>query len=500
MKKVLIFLLAALLILPVVSCAKKDGETTGENTTAAVVPDSETEASTVDDRGFIKDDLPDNLNFDTEINVLYWDDYTMTEFFVDEPNGNNIDSAIYSRNLKVEDRLGVSLKYTGTPGSADYMTAYTAKVAADFKSDHFYDIYATYSRTPPALSLSGYLRNLNSIEYFNSEKPWWPKALVTEVEINGKLYFASGDISTNMLWMMIGTFYNRKLYEDRMADELFSETPEELVKQNKWTLERLFKMTGDIYEDMNTDGKKDSGDSYGMIIYTTNIDAFQTAAGITSIIKNPDGHLSVSPDFEGERGTDLCQLVGDFIKKQGVYNENSTKVRDIFFEERAIFCMDRCFIVAGKDNHVNQTKIDFSFGIVPQPKYTEDQEDYGTNLGHPFTMYCVSDTSHDVDASGAVLEALGSESYRLVTPEVFESTMKVRYADGAEVAEMYDTLRRTVSFDIGRLYAGTFGNTTANGFRTNALNSPASYYTNIQRSLSKIKSGIKTIEDYSFGN
>ena len=197
MKKVLIFLLAALLILPVVSCAKKDGETTGENTTAAVVPDSETEASTVDEHGFIKDDLPDNLNFDTDINILYWDDYTMTEFFVDEPNGNNIDSAIYSRNLKVEDRLGVSLKYTGTPGSADYMSAYTAKVAADFKSDHFYDIYATYSRTPPALSLEGYTIDLLSTKYFDVEKPWWPSALTNECEIGGKLYYASGDISTN---------------------------------------------------------------------------------------------------------------------------------------------------------------------------------------------------------------------------------------------------------------------------------------------------------------
>jgi len=501
MKKAILFLLSALMVLSLFACAKSGGnDVTEAVTTAASDSVEQTEASTVDANGFIKDDLPEKMDFDTDINFLHWSDYTMTEFYVEENNGNNIDSAIYSRNLKVEDRLGVTLKYTGTPGNGDNMAAYTAKVTADYNSDHMYDIFATYSRIPPDLSLLGYLTDLNSSGYVNTDKPWWPKALMTEVEINNKLYFASGDISTNLLWMMTGTFYNRSLYNDRLADELYAETPEELVKQNKWTLERLFKMTADVYEDVNSDNKKGREDFYGMIIYQVNIDAFQTAAGITSIIKNPDGHLAISPDFVGQKGADLCEMTGDFLKKTGVFQENSTKIRENFFEERSIFCMDRCFIVAGKDNTANQTKIEFSFGIIPQPKYSSDQEDFSTNVGHPFTMYCVSGSSHDVEAACATLEALASESYRLVTPEVFESTMKVRYADGAEVAEMYDILRRTVSFDIGRLYASTFGNTTANGFRTNALNSPASYLTNIKRSQTPINNGIKAIEEKYFGN
>ncbi|MBO7376760.1 MAG: hypothetical protein J6V01_06605 [Clostridia bacterium] len=500
MKKAILILLSLATLLSLFACAK-----TGEpdTTTAAVqTNDTEaevTEASTVDGQGFLLDSVPDGLNYDTTIHVLYWDDYTMTEFFVDEIDGNNIDSAIYTRNARVESRLGVDLQYTGCPGSSSVESTYIAKAEADWKSDHLFDVFATYSRTPPTLALSGYLFNLNTSEYFDKSKPWWPEALTKECDINGKLYFATGDISTNLLWMMTGTFYNRKLYADRTGDADFSETPEELVKQKKWTLDRLFRMTKEIYEDTDNSGKKSDGDTYGMIIYQVNIDAFQSAAGYTAIIKNPDGHLSVSPDFQGEKAQNLCSMVGDFVKSQGVYTVDKTTIRNIFFEQRAIFCMDRCFIVAGKDQG-KEGKIEFSFGIVPQPKYSADQEDFCTNVGHPFTMYAVSSNSHNPEAAATTLEVLGSESYRLVTPEVFENTMKIRYSDGAEAAEMYDTLRRTVSFDLGRLFVTTFGNTAANALRTNALGTPASYTTNIKRSLTAINKGITKIEDYYFGN
>lgn len=504
MKKTLLLILSLLLILPLaVSCgngANEGNTTTGPEAVASSGPDAEnTTDSKYDDKGFEKDDLRSDYNFGDEIGILMWNDYTMTEFYVEETNGNNIDSAIFRRNANVCDRLGIELKYYESRGSGDYINEYIAKVDADYKSsDHTYDIYATYSRTPPTLSLSGYLRDLKSEEYINTDKPWWPKALVDECEINGKLFFASGDISTNLLWMMTGTFYNRDIYNSMTGNELYSKTPEELVEDNEWTMERLFSMTKDTYVDSDDDHKKSAGDTFGMIIYQVNIDAFQTAAGITSIIKNPDGHLGISPDFNGQRAADVCELVGNFLAGEGVYYENKTTIRDIFFNQQATFIMDRCFIVAGKDNSTNKSKIDFPFGIIPQPKYTKDQANYSTNVGHPFTMYAIGESSSRPDVAAATLECLASESYRLVTPEVFEMAMKVRYADAPESAKMYDILRETVSFDIGRLYAESFGNYTANAFRTNAISTPTAYLRNVARQTGTINKGLDKIESVYF--
>lgn len=493
MKKIIPLLLALLMIIPL--CAACGETNLPEVTTPAAQvsetadPSSET-TSNVDAEGYELDDLPE-LNFNDTINIAHWSDYTMTEFYVEEDNGNGIDSAIFKRNQIVCERLGVELKYASAKGAGG-KNDFTNMVKNDYNADKTYDIFASYSRTIPALALEGLCVNLLTTKYVNIEKPWWPKVLTSECTINNRLYFASGDISTNMLWMMIATFYNRQLYENYKSNDLFSATPEQLVKENKWTMERMFSMVKDVYVDATGDGPS-ADDSFGMALYQTNIDAYQTAAGITSVIKNSDGSISINPDWMGERTQDVVNLVGNFLKTNGVFHKDDTAMRAIFNEERAIFIMDRTFIVAGKDNASDKSKIEFAFGVIPNPKFTADQETFLTNMGHPFTMYGISAVSHNVDAASATLECLASESYRLVTPQVFENTMKVRYADGAEVAEMYDIIRSNVSFDLGRLYASTFGNTTANAFRTCSIGTPSSFLTTITRSKKAFDNAINTL-------
>ncbi|MBO7361204.1 MAG: hypothetical protein J6V48_08765 [Clostridia bacterium] len=494
--KITALLLSALFIIGALAgCADRKGgeDTTAPAGTADTTQAAETTESLYDGEGYLKDSLPEGLNFDTTITTLMWSDYTMTEFYVDDINGNIIDSAIYRRNSSLEERLGVTLAWDSSPGNDKNISQYTTKVRADYNSDRNYDIYATYSRTPPALSLEGYTIDLLSTKYFDVEKPWWPSALTDECEIGGKLYYASGDISTNLLWMMIGTFYNKALYKSYESDPLFQKTPEELVASGEWTIERLMNMTKDIYVDTDGSNSRSEGDTYGFVIYETNVDAFQTAAGVTSIIKTADGGIEVNPKWNGQYTADVCQMVGDWLSTQGCIHTSSTGIRNVFFDERGVFITDRCFIVAGKDNASSKTKIEFSYGIVPQPKAYADQENYCTNVGHPFTMYAISSGSDKAEAASAVLEAMGSGGYRYVTPQVFETTMKIRYADGAEAAEMYDILRGTVSFDLGRLFAESFGNTTANAFRKAALGTPSTYLTTLSTARNAFKNGIEKI-------
>jgi len=488
------FLMSLLLVLTsLIACGNPGGgdETTPAPAASDTNPAAETTSSLYDEEGYLKDDLPDGLNFDTTITTLMWSDYTMTEFYVEENNGNIIDSAIFKRNAGIEARLGVTLEWDSVPGSSGKESQYISKVRADRSADCTYDIYATYSRIPPTLSLEGFCVDLLSTKYFDIEKPWWPKALTNECAINNKLYYASGDISTNLLWMMIGTFYNRSLY----SSFGLGATPEELVKSNGWTMETMFNMCKEVYVDTDGSNSATDGDTYGFVIFETNVDAFQTAGGVTSVVRTNDGGIEISDQWYGQYTADIVQLVGDFLATSGVRHSGSTNIRNIFYEERAIFITDRCFIVAGKDNASSKTKIEFSYGIIPQPKYSADQENFMTNVGHPFTMYAIADSSHNVDAASAVLEAMGSGGYRNVTPAVFETTMKVRYADGAEVAEMYDLIRDNISFDLGRLYAETFGNTTANAFRKAALGIPSSYLTSIKVAQNTFKKAIATITE-----
>ncbi len=469
-----------------IACADVGGETTTAPVASTTAPDSSAAPETT---MYAPDDLAESYNFGETITIYMWDDYTMREFYAEE-SGDTIDDAIFERNESVATRLGIEFEFVEEPGDSGDYEKWMQKAENDYQSDNLYDIYAGYSRSAPLMALKGMTVNLLEHEAFSVDKPWWPAALTEECTINDKLYYCSGDISTNLLWMMIATFYNKDLYEQYFPGE---KTPMEMVEDKEWTMEKLFSMTKDIYTD---DGNqtRDELDMYGYVLYDVNIDAFQTAAGIVSIEKDADGGLKVSDGWNSQRASDACELVGNFLASEGCYHENSTGVREIFFEERGIFITDRTFIVAGKDTS-ETNKIEFSYGIVPNPMFSEDQEQgYMTNVGHPFTMYAVNAQSKKLEAAVTTLEAMGSANHRSVTPAVFEVAMKVRYTDDPQAANMYDILRENISFDIGRLYAKTFGNGTANLFRTTANSSnPSGLLSAIKKNEKIFKNAITKI-------
>ena len=123
MKKFAVLLLALLMLLPLcAACATDPGET-ADSTPAAQTSGSnepsEVTTSIYDENGFERDSLPENLNFNDTIHIFHWSDYTMLEFYVEEDNGNGIDSAIFKRNANVQERLGVTLEYSDAKGQSN---------------------------------------------------------------------------------------------------------------------------------------------------------------------------------------------------------------------------------------------------------------------------------------------------------------------------------------------------------------------------------------------
>jgi len=90
------------------SCGSDTGkqtETTGNDTTPV------TEAVTEAGIEYVKDSLPDNLNFDGRQFTIYVASYN--EFFEgpEESTGDVVDDAVIDRNRAVEERLNVDLEY-----------------------------------------------------------------------------------------------------------------------------------------------------------------------------------------------------------------------------------------------------------------------------------------------------------------------------------------------------------------------------------------------------
>ncbi len=445
--------MAFLMLCPLlVACAEgpdSDGETTppnGETTPG----DTVTTDNGLDSNGYLRDDLPDELDFSNrKINVLHWNT-EKPEFFVESQNGG-ADDAIMTRNIHIEDRLGVELVFTEQAGNSSNQTAFIQKVETTRGE---WDLIAAYSRVAGSLSIRGLYKDLNTIEdsYIDFEKPWWPKILVDTVTIGDSLYFVSGDISTNVLHFMYTIYFNKEL-KDTYTD--ITEDFYELVATGQWTINKLISLASDRYIDDNGDGKgaahsnSDLEDTYGFCTIYYGVDAFYTGAGLKIVVQDDDKLLKISEDYTSDKAIELVDRLGDFLSGPDcVTFLGGGQYRQPFVNGKALFCQERAYLAS---NYLTENP--FVYGILPTPKYNIQQKDYITIVGNPFTLYGISVDCQDPLTMTAVLECWGSEGYRNTTPAIFEETMKAKYSDKPDDAAMWDIIRTTACFDLGRLYS-----------------------------------------------
>lgn len=462
--RIITLVLVLLMLASAVACADE----TDNDTEITTAPSSETQpvettdpdAGKYDDEGFLLDDLPEGLNFGKAVTILYWEDTRRTEFEVEKMDGNIISDAVYERNMRIEERLGVELVWQAEPGDNDDKAGFVKLVANSYNAgDKQFDIVATYSRTAGMLAVDGYLADVNTIEnnYLDFEKPWWPSNMVETVTIGDSLYFFTGDATPSILHYMTAIFYNKNLF-----DNLGIQYPSTDVKNDTWTLDRLIEISSNQYQDLDNDTKQSVNDFYGFTSIYYNCDAFYTGVNLRLVDKDSENLLKISDDFFSERAINLVDKLGKWLTTDTCYISRSGAAVSYvvpFAQGNALMCQLRVFMVDPEASY-DIANVTWTYGIVPNPKYDSNQDEYMTIIGNPFTIYGImGDIGEERQSiSTAVMECWGSEAYRKTTPAVFEIAMKLKYSATETEAEMFDIIRDSLDFDLGRIFAADLSN------------------------------------------
>ena len=456
--RVACLILACLLLLPLVACGKT--EEAVATTTVASAADATTtteqsaEATTeatenTDMMGYLKDDLDPALNFGGKtVNLLHWNDAEHEEFCADTANGDLINDAIYNRNSAVEERLGVDINFIGTAGDTNNEEPFALKLSASITAgDHAYDIISAYSYTTGVCAARNLLYDLSEVEYLDFEKPWWPDMLINQCTVNDKLLFLTGDMSANVIYTMYVSFFNKDL-----LGALKLEDPYALVKDGKWTIDKQFEMCAGAYSDLNGNGVKDAGDQTGLYIYTLHFDAFLWGSDIF-VVDSMDDNFQLSDEFMGEKTVNLQEKIKSFVydTNDGFLTQDKANNHLFFDQGLSLFWNDRCH------RAILYTEGGVSFGVLPIPKYDEQQESYITLLGNTFSLYGVPQDSQNPDLAAAVMECWASESYRQVTPALYELSFKYKYSQDDVASQMFDIARSTVVLDLARIFSNNLG-------------------------------------------
>ena len=425
------------------------------------------------------DSLPDSIDMGGRtISVYGWSGPAVVEFVVEEANGDIVNDAIYERNRKVEERLNAKLEYTLNIGNYDNRSKWVKTLEKSIMAgDGAYDISAGYSMAGATLAYDHMVFDLMPLDYPDFSKPWWPESLIKEATCGGKLYFCSGDISTYMIYYMYATFFNKGLVESYNV-----ENPYEMVRSGSWTLDKMISISSGTYSDLNGDGKKSLEDQFGFITHPTYTDNFFFASGLRTTSVGDDGLPALSEEFGGEKTQALLEKLVEAFKTEGMLNFSDYIFRTTFEEGRSIFMMHEIQVA---ETSLRTSQIDY--GIIPSPKYDESQTEYYGVTSFPYTLYGIPIDCADPQQSAAVLEALASESYRTVSPALFETALKVKYAGDEDMSEMYDIIRKNNVFDIGRIFNDSMNGATYSLFRSALSSGSANWISTYEKSLKSLQ-------------
>ena len=481
MKRTLSAIMALLMLLGVACAAigcsdPAGGEDTSATTTAAAGAEDTTAEETVDDRyddnGYLKDELDPTLNFGGEtVSIFAWE-HTLPEFDVEEQNGNIVEDAVYNRNARTENRLGVELEFTITKGNSTAFKDFCQTLSNSISvGEGAYDLIGCYLRSAGVLTLEHYLVDMLEVDHLDFEKPWWSDSLLELNTINDRLYFISGDIASTLIYQMMFIVYNNDL-----GEEFNLTNPQELALEGKWTQELLIEMSKGIYSDLDQDGKKSEGDRYGLFSITHPLlDIFYMGADMHYVIPNADGEITLSDDVLSDKSFAVIDRLNDLYhnSNDGFFIKSASAT--LYAEGNSLF-----YNVTGQHLAQQFRGSEINYSILPAPKFDEEQENYRTPVAFTHTMYCIPIDAKNTSKSGAVLECMASEAYRTVTPALFETSFKYQYSKNPHDAELFEIIRDNVVFDIGRPFFDSLGGDSSSPIRVwrmqieNGLNSLAS--------------------------
>lgn len=424
--------LAALLALSSIMTAC-GGVEAGDEVTKPQTDDTTTELEETSE----KDDLPSDLNYNgREFRIFSrLQAWFNGSWISEEENGDTLNDAVYKRNGKVMDRLGITISEIGGATSDQAKNTMLA-------GDDAYDIVNTRCSIAFNYAEEGLFYGLDKLSYIDLSKSYWDKQLNENVTICGKSYFPIGASNITGYDYTHVLVFNKKLADEKKVGDLYS-----LVKEGKWTLDSYSSVVKDFSEDLNGDSMMDESDLYGYLSQPKAVlPAFWIASGVRSINMNDKGE----PEFTMPSDSKFLEV---FEKTFAITYDN-----DSWFRNTSVANYDDLLInmfQSGKGLFMDMTffyisslrDMDADFGILPYPKYDEAQENYlarieGIELtGVPVTA--------DPEFVSAVMEAMAYESVSTVVQAYYDVALKTKMTRDNESADMLDLIFENRVFDLG---------------------------------------------------
>ncbi|MBQ3176355.1 MAG: hypothetical protein IJB52_00900 [Clostridia bacterium] len=420
--------------------------------TTAIETEPETEPDPFADRT-LQDSVPE-LDFGgTDFRSMSQDGACVQDIYVEDMTGEALNDVIYNRNISISERFNVNITAPDDLAWDALGRKVKATVAA---GDDAYDLVLGQMAESSSAALSGYFRNLLELPHFNFENPWYPKSMMQEglSTVNGKLYMAVSDM------LLSYTTYSWAVVFDKVYAENYGITGVyDIVRNGEWTLDKMIELTEDIYTDTNNDGVKDENDFYGLAYRADGCGFIASlyALGVRTMeVKDQKAIMTLNT----ETNASIFEKIYSMLQKpgtcqgpmNGLWPEQIMKNGNSVFATMSLYQIQR-----------SMREYDKAFGIIPLPKWSEEQKEYYSTSDAGCNVITVLTTAQNLEMIGAVTEALSAESWRSVMPVLCDVALGTKMARDQESIAMVDLVLDSRYIDFAYLYNGWDGWTFKSG-------------------------------------
>ncbi|MBP5754821.1 MAG: hypothetical protein J6W93_03145 [Clostridia bacterium] len=435
------------------STALSEEESSAEEESTA--PVLNVEQKDYEDKEFVIMGSWHNTDYGSEIMPSEYVDDT-SEFIT-----TNVNEAIAERNRLTEDYLGVKIRELYVV--SDRMSGAAAQ---QLRENHLAGTLGVHVVAPSiyclgALAGEGIFADLNTIEGFDTESPWFDQSFKTTAEVNGKLFFIQGDCGLYGFNATPLVFFNKSLAAKYNLPDLYA-----TVRNGEWTFDLVYEYSKLMSEDLNEDGLIDYRDKTGYVGQADDSWNWFYGSG-EKIVDVKNGEIVLS--MYNERSASVVETMNKLFSDRTLYccandyfNVSSDPVRELtskmFKEGRSLFFSEIM------SNIHEFSDMEDEFGVLPIPKYSVEQEDYHTLLNSwSGNAFAIPDVLSDEDRifASECLQTFCYFSTDTVKKEYIERTLKYQKTTDENSAEMLEIIFSTRGTDLGFIYnVGSHGNAT----------------------------------------
>ncbi len=434
---------SALLIFPVLFAACTDVKQNESPVTTAVSgeTDETTDTGTGGKSQLYSDNLPkrDFGGYEFRM-VAYLRDFNNSQHIVDDQNGEIYNDALYKRDLTVSERFNV--KFKETLSTAAYCCTDVRKEI--LAGEDSYDVIFTNDMNAYYFVQENLIYNYDELQYIDLTKPYWDQSLLKYTTINNKSYYAFGDFDVTFFDFTHVLIFNKQMVQDNSLEDPF-----QLVKNGTWTFDKMAKMMSTVKSELDGDGVMTAADLNGYISVAKQVlPNFWISGGELTIKKDSDD-LPYFAAINNERFINILNKVFEIMWDQGAWCQTNasgnlwSETENIFNNNKTLFADETFFYLAALRN------MNTDFGIIPYPKYDENQKSYYSRVEAGSKLAVIPITNPDIERTGIILEALTCASANIVIPAYYENALKTRYARDIESSEMLDFIFSNRVYDLG---------------------------------------------------